>query len=94
MTGMKFVVAALVVLGSALVYGQDLTDIPAAAPSAVSAKPEVVDPTPHPALSADPSWTFPVGIMIAGMFIAAAMVGPAVKPAHAEEAVVTAPAHH
>jgi len=93
MAHMKFVVAAIVVLGATLAFGQDLTDIPAAAPSAEPAKPEVIDPTPHPALSADPSWTFSVGIVIAGMFIAAAMVGPSVKPA-AEDAVVAAAAHH
>ncbi len=65
----------------------------AAVASAQEIAPPVPDSDPHPILSTDARWAGALAIIIFGIFLAAAVLGPIIR-AEAPEAVPPAFSHH
>lgn len=78
----------LITLLAAVALVSRVSDEPSHDPQVTQgARPAVTDtdPTPHPAVSGDPAWAGIMLLVIGGMFLAAAVIGPVVRANTPEE---------
>src|SRR4051794_41070501 len=76
------VLMAVLMLNSGLLaqeHSEHATAPGAAAEKAGELHHDAGDPQPHPVISTDSSWAGPLIIIILGLFLAAAVIGPAVR---------------